>query len=394
MQSFHELGVSARVAQALAERDIHTPFRIQTLVVPDALAGRDVLAKSPTGSGKTLAFAVPMVERLDPDDGRPSGLVLVPTRELAAQVAAELETIAPAHNLKIAAVYGGVTISTQAKKAREAHILVATPGRLQDLIDRKAVKLDGIRILILDEADRMLDMGFQPQVDKIVARIPRKRQTMFFSATLDGEVGELARAYTTNASRFEGELPVEQGDVQHRFIPVTADNKVETLARLLSEERGLALVFVRTKRGADRLVQKLAKSDVTAVAMHGDMNQTQRERALKRFEDGKVSTLVATDVAARGLDLDDITHVINFDPPEDNKGYVHRVGRTGRAGRDGTGVTLVLPEQQAEVSHVARMLGHTEQYASEGMRVAPARLVYSSRRRNSKWGTTRPRRKI
>ena len=394
MQSFHELGVSARVAQALAERDIHTPFRIQTLVVPDALAGRDVLAKSPTGSGKTLAFAVPMVERLDPDDGRPSGLVLVPTRELAAQVAAELETIAPAHNLNIAAVYGGVTISTQAKKAREAHILVATPGRLQDLIDRKAVKLDGIRILILDEADRMLDMGFQPQVDKIVARIPRKRQTMFFSATLDGEVGELARAYTTNASRFEGELPVEQGDVQHRFIPVTADNKVETLARLLSEERGLALVFVRTKRGADRLVQKLAKNDVTAVAMHGDMNQTQRERALKRFEDGKVSTLVATDVAARGLDLDDITHVINFDPPEDNKGYVHRVGRTGRAGRDGTGVTLVLPEQQAEVSHVARMLGHTEQYASEGMRVAPARLVYSSRRRNSKWGTTRPRRKI
>ncbi len=394
MQSFHELGVSARVAQALAERDIHNPFRIQTLVVPDALAGRDVLAKSPTGSGKTLAFAVPMVERLDPDDGRPSGLVLVPTRELAAQVAAELETIAPARDLKIAAVYGGVTISTQAKKAREAHILVATPGRLQDLIDRKAVKLDGVRILILDEADRMLDMGFQPQVDRIVARIPRKRQTMFFSATLDGEVGELARAYTTNPSRYEGELPVEQGDVQHRFVPVTADNKVETLARLLSEERGLALVFVRTKRGADRLVQKLAKNDVTAVAMHGDMNQAQRERALKRFEDGKVSTLVATDVAARGLDLDDITHVINFDPPEDNKGYVHRVGRTGRAGRDGIGVTLVLPEQQAEVSHVARMLGHTEQYASEGMRVAPPRLVYSSRRRNSKWGTTRPRRKI
>ena len=379
MQSFHELGVSARVAQALAERDIHTPFRIQTLVLPDALAGRDVLAKSPTGSGKTLAFAVPMVERLDAGDGRPSGLVLVPTRELAAQVAAELETIAPAHDLKIAAVYGGVTISTQAKKAREAHILVATPGRLQDLVDRKAVKLDGVRILILDEADRMLDMGFQPQVDKIVARIPRKRQTMFFSATLDGEVGELARAYTTNPSRYEGVLPVEQeqGDVQHRFVPVTADNKVETLARLLSEERGLALVFVRTKRGADRLVQKLAKNDVTAVAMHGDMNQSQRERALKRFEDGKVSTLVATDVAARGLDLDDITHVINFDPPEDNKGYVHRVGRTGRAGRDGTGVTLVLPEQQAEVSHVARMLGHTEQYAQRGDEGRPgaARLL-------------------
>ncbi len=396
MQSFHELGVSARVSQALAERDIHAPFRIQTLVLPDALAGRDVLAKSPTGSGKTLAFAVPIIERLDAGDPKPSALILVPTRELAAQVAAELETIAPARDLRVAAVYGGVTISTQAKKAREAHVLVATPGRLQDLVDRKAIKLDSVRILILDEADRMLDMGFQPQVDKIVARLPRARQTMFFSATLDGEVGELARAYTTNAARYEGELPIEQrqGETQHRFVPVTADNKVETLARLLGEERGLALVFVRTKRGADRLVQKLARNDVTAVAMHGDMNQGQRERALKRFEDGKVSTLVATDVAARGLDLDDITHVINFDPPEDNKGYVHRVGRTGRAGRDGIGVTLVLPEQQADVSHVARMLGHTEQYASEGMKIAPARLVYSSKRRNSKWGSSRPRRKI
>jgi len=396
MQSFHELGVSARVSQALAERDIHAPFRIQTLVLPDALAGRDVLAKSPTGSGKTLAFAVPIIERLDAGDPKPSALILVPTRELAAQVAAELETIAPARDLRVAAVYGGVTISTQAKKAREAHVLVATPGRLQDLVDRKAIKLDSVRILILDEADRMLDMGFQPQVDKIVARLPRARQTMFFSATLDGEVGELARAYTTNAARYEGELPIEQrqGETQHRFVPVTADNKVETLARLLGEERGLALVFVRTKRGADRLVQKLARNDVTAVAMHGDMNQGQRERALKRFEDGKVSTLVATDVAARGLDLDDVTHVINFDPPEDNKGYVHRVGRTGRAGRDGIGVTLVLPEQQADVSHVARMLGHTEQYASEGMKIAPARLVYSSKRRNSKWGSSRPRRKI
>jgi ATP-dependent RNA helicase DeaD/ATP-dependent RNA helicase RhlE len=175
---------------------------------------------------------------------------------------------------------------------------------------------------------------------------------------------------------------------------VTADNKVETLAGLLAQERGLALVFVRTKRGADRLVQKLSRHDVTAVAMHGDMNQNQRERALKRFENGTVKVLVATDVAARGLDLDDITHVINFDPPEEHTAYVHRVGRTGRAGRNGTGVTLVLPEQQAEVSHVARMLGHTETFVSQGMTVAPPRLVYKSKRRNSKWGPSRPRRKI
>jgi ATP-dependent RNA helicase RhlE len=396
MQSFLELGVSARVALALAERDIHAPFRIQGLVLPDALAGRDVLAKSPTGSGKTLAFAVPLVERLDPADPRPSGLVLVPTRELASQVASELGTIAPARDLRVAAVYGGVSIGSQAKASREAHILVATPGRLQDLVERKIVSLDGVRMLILDEADRMLDMGFQPQVDRIVARLPRKRQTMFFSATLDGKVGELARAYTTNPSHFEAALTFdqEQGEIDHQFVPVTAENKVETLAQMLTRERGLALVFVRTKRGADRLVQKLARHNVTAVAMHGDMNQSQRERALKRFEQGSVKTLVATDVAARGLDLDDITHVINFDPPEEHTAYVHRVGRTGRAGKDGIGVTLVLPEQQAEVSHVARMLGHTEKFASEGMTVAPPRLVYSSKRRNSKWGPSRPRRKI
>jgi len=396
MQSFLELGVSARVVQALAERDIHAPFRIQGLVLPDALAGRDVLAKSPTGSGKTLAFAVPLAERLDPDDGRPSGLVLVPTRELAAQVTAEIGTIAPACDLSVAAVYGGVSISAQAKASRDAHILVATPGRLQDLIERKIVSLAAVRMLILDEADRMLDMGFQPQVDRIVRRLPAKRQTMFFSATLDGAVGELARAYTTNPSRFEAELTIDQqqGEIDHLFVPVTADNKVETLATLLAQERGLALVFVRTKRGADRLVQKLARHDVSAVAMHGDMNQAQRERALKRFEQGTIKTLVATDVAARGLDLDDITHVINFDPPEEHTAYVHRVGRTGRAGRNGTGVTLVLPEQQAEVSHVARMLGYTEKFASEGMTVAPPRLVYKSKRRNSKWGPTRPRRMI
>ena len=206
----------------------------------------------------------------------------------------------------------------------------------------------------------MLDMGFQPQVDRIVARLPQEApdDVLLGHARRRGRrarprVHDERRA----ASRPRCTPDQEQGEVDHRFVPVTADNKVETLAGLLAEERGLALVFVRTKRGADRLVQKLARHDVTAVAMHGDLNQNQRERALKRFETGTVSTLVATDVAARGLDLDDITHVINFDPPEEHTGYVHRVGRTGRAGRNGTGVTLVLPEQQAEVSHVARMLG-------------------------------------
>src|SRR5512133_87375 len=204
-QSFRELGVSRPVVDALAARSIHKPFRIQTLVLPDALAGLDVLAKSPTGSGKTLAFAVPIVERTAPGDARPSALVLVPTRELAAQVSAELESLAPPKGLTIAAVYGGLPLPAQAKRAAKAHVLVATPGRLEDLADRRLVDLAHVRILVLDEADRMLDMGFQPQVDRIVRRLPRNRQTMFFSATLDGEVGELARSYTNSPARFEAD---------------------------------------------------------------------------------------------------------------------------------------------------------------------------------------------
>jgi superfamily II DNA/RNA helicase len=396
MQSFHELGVAAPIAQQLAARDIHNPFPIQARVLPDALAGRDVLAKSPTGSGKTLAFALPIVQRLEHGEGRPVALVLVPTRELAAQVAAEFEAIAVGNKLKVVAAYGGVPVPAQAKRAKHADVVVATPGRLNDLLERKLVNLDGVRTLVLDEADRMLDMGFKPQVDRILRRVPRDRQTMFFSATLDGEVGELANQYTRDAVRHEASFASERlpGTVEHKFVSVTADTKVEKLTELLAEERGLALVFVRTKRGADRLVQRLKRSDVSAVALHGDLSQGQRERALRRFECGEVSTLVATDVAARGLDLDAITHVINFDPPEEHTAYVHRVGRTGRAGRGGVGVTFVLPEQQGDVSRVARVLGHEDQFASEGMTVAPARKVYSSRRRGSKWGPTSTRRKI
>ena len=219
-------------------------------------------------------------------------------------------------------------------------MIVATPGRLQDLVDRNLVSLDAVQVLVLDEADRMLDMGFKPQVDRIVRGLRANRQTMFFSATLDGEVGELARRYTHFPARFEAELPAERrtGDVDHRFVPVTPENKVPTLIELLpDDERGLMLVFVRTKAGADRLVEKLRRHDVDAVAIHGDKAQVQREQALARFDTGKVRTLVATDVAARGLDVDDITHVINFDPPEESDVYTHRVGRTGRAGKGGVG---------------------------------------------------------
>jgi ATP-dependent RNA helicase RhlE len=384
---FRSLGVSEAVSDVLAARGIDAPFQIQSLVIPEALRGGDVLAKSPTGSGKTLAFAIPIVQRAG--RGTPFALVLVPTRELCAQVTEEFALIA-GDDLKVASVYGGVPLKAQANEAKSAHVIVATPGRLQDLVDRGLVSLDTVEVLVLDEADRMLDMGFKPQVDKLLRKLRDDRQTMFFSATLDGEVGELARRYTHFAARFEGELPADRrsGDVDHRFVPVTHSDKVETLVQLLqSEEQMLALVFVRTKAGADRLVEKLHRHKVDAIAIHGDKGQVQRERALSHFDTGKVRTLVATDVAARGLDVDDITHVINFDPPEEPDVYTHRVGRTGRAGKGGIGITLVLPEQQADVSRVARLQGQVDRFSESGMQVAKPRVVYTSRRRGgrSKW---------
>jgi ATP-dependent RNA helicase RhlE len=383
-QTFQTLGVSAPLVRALGERKIHRPFAVQELVLPDALGGLDILAEAPTGSGKTLAFGIPLVERTQPQGSRPAALVLVPTRELATQVASDLRPLAAAKGLRITAVYGGTSVSGQAKATRGANILIATPGRLNDLLERRLVSLDNVRVLVLDEADRMLDMGFKPQVNRILAHVPKNRQTMLFSATLDGAVAELAREYTNDASRFRAELPKERekGAIAHSFMPVTADDKLDRLVEELNAAHGLALVFVRTKHGADKLVKKLARENVVATAMHGNLSQNQRERSLARFESGKVSTLVATDVAARGLDIDDITHVINFDPPHGDEDYVHRVGRTGRAGRSGTGITFVLPDQQTDVGKLAGRLGHGDAFAASGMRVAAKpRPVQRSRRR-------------
>ncbi|MFA5786222.1 MAG: DEAD/DEAH box helicase [Actinomycetota bacterium] len=394
--TFLDLGVSAPVVEALARRSIHSPFAIQTLALPDALAGRDVLACSQTGSGKTIAFGIPIVERVNPVKARISALVLVPTRELASQVAEELADLARAKGLNVAAVYGGVPIPDQARRAARAHILVATPGRLEDLANRGSVRLDSVRVLVLDEADRMLDMGFQPQVDRIVARLPKERQTMFFSATLDGAVAGMARNYTSDPCRHEIASSTHTVDeAEHRFVPVPNGDKVEALLRLLGEKRELALIFVRTKRGADRLVEKLTAKGVGAAAMHGGMTQSARERALSRFSSGRIDALVATDVAARGLDLDSISHVINFDPPEDDRAYVHRVGRTARAGRTGTGVTLVLPDQAGDVSRIAARLQLHEEFEQEGMKVAPPRVVFRTHTgRRSMFGKRPPSRRV
>ncbi|MFN8173846.1 MAG: DEAD/DEAH box helicase [Solirubrobacteraceae bacterium] len=373
-QSFADLGASRAVVSALAARGIERPFAIQSLVVADVLAGRDVLARSPTGSGKTLAFGVPLVDLIEAGARRPAALVLAPTRELATQIVDEIRPLAHARALKIAAVYGGVGIERQARLAAAAHIVVATPGRLEDLLARGAFTLEHARVLVLDEADRMLDMGFRPPVDRIVAQCPADRQTLFFSATLEGEAGRIAAQYTTDPVRREHvPAPERTAPVAHRFVAVERTERLSALVRELRGERDLALVFVRTKRGADRLVKRLGAHGVVAAAMHGDKSQGQRERALAGFEDGRIDTLVATDVAARGIDVAGISHVINFDPPADREGYVHRVGRTGRAGSSGSGVTFFGAEQHRDVERIASALGlHDEFRRAAGTPAGPA----------------------
>jgi len=357
--SFADLGVSRPVVDALARGGITEPFPVQRLVIGEVLAGNDVLVRSPTGSGKTLAFALPLVERIAAESLRPAALILAPTRELVVQIAEELYPIAHSRALKTAPVYGGVGLTKQSQLAARAHIIVATPGRLEDLIERRAFNLEEIQMLVLDEADRMLDMGFRPAVDRIVAMCPRDRQTLFFSATLGGETGRVAKAYTRDAIRLEHTPDPSHSDavVEHRFVEVENASRVAALVAELETERDLTLVFVRTKRGADRLVKRLGDHGVSAVAMHGNRSQSQRERALASFESAKVSTLVATDVAARGIDVDRISHVINFDPPEDRDAYTHRVGRTGRAGRSGIGITFHSAAERNMIAGLADELG-------------------------------------
>jgi superfamily II DNA/RNA helicase len=358
-QSFADLGVSRAVLSSLTQQGITEPFPIQREVIGDVLAGRDVLAKSPTGSGKTLAFGIPLVDLIKVEDPRPSALVLAPTRELATQIAEDIRAIAHSRAVRVSAVYGGVGIVKQAQNAAKAHVLVATPGRLEDLLDRRAFTLEHIRLLVLDEADRMLDMGFRPAVDRIVDRCPAGRQTLFFSATLDGEAGRVAKQYTHDAAIREHGPSIRRAsaDVEHRFVAVAHEHRVEALVSELRRDRGLTLVFVRTKHGADRLVKRLRAHRVEAVAMHGNKSQRQREQALARFQSGVIDTLIATDIAARGIDVSGISHVINFDAPADSETYVHRIGRTGRAGAKGIGITLVAPAEQHDVTQIAQRLG-------------------------------------
>ena len=337
-KSFADLGVSAVVVDALRARDITDPFAIQHLVIPDVLAGHDVLAKSPTGSGKTLAFADPD-RRAPAGDRSPPGRasILAPTRELALQIVDDMHDIAHARALSVAAVYGGAGIQRQIQQARKAHIIVATPGRLEDILQRRAITLEHVKILVLDEADRMLDMGFRPAVDRIVARTPRTRQTLFFSATLEGDAGTIAKRLHERRApprARPGRRP-RAPETEHRFVKRPARGQGRrSSSHELKRRRARPDDRLRAHQARRRPPRQAPAATTTSprVAMHGDKTQSQREKALARFERGEVDTLVATDVAARGIDVRDVTHVINYDMPEDRDGYVHRTGRTGRAG--------------------------------------------------------------
>ena len=353
--TFADLGIDPTIAQRLAERGITHPFEIQALVIPDAIQGRDILGKAKTGSGKTLAFGIPTIQRLEEDRKGTQAVILVPTRELCSQVTEDMKSIAP-KGVRILATYGGVKLTPHIEQAPIATVIVATPGRLIDLIERKAAKLGNTHILVIDEADRMADMGFLPQVAKILKAIPRERQTMLFSATLDGQIMGLI-SQTQDALRFEvaDARPTVEG-VEHHLFEVHRMDKTDVLISLLQGPHGLTLVFTRTKRECDELAHRLKRAEINAEPIHGDLSQAERERALQRFEDGEVDVLVATDVAARGLDIDGITLVVNYDPPEDHKAYLHRVGRTARAGRTGTAVTFATWQERSDIEKMARML--------------------------------------
>ena len=349
--SFAHLGLPDNLVRSLERRGITEPFPVQAATIPDALAGRDVSGKAPTGSGKTLAFGLPMLMRVErAARNRPSALVLAPTRELAQQIKDELNPLAKATGTSVFAVYGGVGYGPQKAALRKGvDILVATPGRLEDLIEQGSIDLRNTSIVVIDEADRMADMGFMPAVRRILDATPSKRQTLLFSATLDGDIAVLSRDYQTNPVRHEaGSIEPETIDARHHFWLVDHNDRVKHAADVVAES-GRSIVFTRTRHGADRLAKQLDREGIQSVAMHGGRSQNQRTRALQMFASGKAKALVATDVAARGIHVDAVESVIHFDPPADHKDYLHRSGRTARAGATGTVVSLVTGDQRRAV---------------------------------------------
>ena len=357
--TFAELGVPSTVTRVLSRQGINEPFEVQRVAIPDALAGRDICGRAPTGSGKTIAFGIPVIVRTAGSVPKaPSALVLAPTRELAEQIADELRPLARAHDLWVLSAYGGTNINRQIERLKKGvDILVACPGRLQDLLDRKALTLESARTVVIDEADRMADMGFLPDVRRILDLTPSDRQTLLFSATLDKDVAALTRDYQSNPVRHEvgPETPNIQL-LQHHFWAVDRTERVNLAVNLI-RRAGKTVVFTRTRHGADRAAKQLGREGLEAAVIHGARTQSQRDRALAHFTDGEALVLVATDVAARGIHVDGVECVLHFDPPEDGKAYVHRSGRTARAGASGTVVCFVDKSQRKAVKHIQREAG-------------------------------------
>ena len=361
-QTWSDLGIEADICEVLTKRGITSPFPIQTLTIPDALSGKDVCGKAKTGSGKTLAFGIPMIQNLNLDIKASAAslrvLILVPTRELAVQVSEELEPIADVRGLKIAAIYGGANIETQIKTIKKGlDVVAATPGRMIDLLERNEVSVGGLEMVVIDEADRMADMGFLPQVEWILRKVERKHQTLLFSATLDGVVNSLIQRYQSDPCMHEveaKEITVEE--MIHRFLHVHERDKVK-VAAAIAASTSRTLIFSNTKAGCDHLVRKLIEEGVKAQAIHGDLRQNMREKALDRFAKGDLPVLVATDVAARGIHVDDVEVVIHYDPPPDHKTYLHRSGRTARAGTKGLVVTLLLWDEELVVKRLQKRVG-------------------------------------
>jgi ATP-dependent RNA helicase RhlE len=361
-QTFESLGLSPDVMKAVRDAGYANPTPIQAQAIPLVLKGRDVMGLAQTGTGKTAAFTLPIVDRLLGGPRRTRALVLTPTRELCVQVEESVKKYARHAPVSVVSVYGGVPLEPQEKMLRSGvDIVVATPGRLIDHLERQNVVFDDLEVLVLDEADRMLDMGFAPQINRIVDQIPAYRQTLLFSATMPPEVEALARKYLRKPIVVQvGRRSQAANTVSHAVYPVPRERKSELLAQLLrSETLDSVLVFTRTKQGADRVVRHLEHEGIEATAMHADKTQPQRTRALEDFKSGKVRVLVATDIAQRGLDISGITHVVNYDVPQQAEDYVHRIGRTGRAAKEGDAFTFMAPDEIMMVRQIERVIGQS-----------------------------------
>ncbi len=357
--TFADLGLPNELVSPLRKAGITEPFPIQAATIPDALAGRDVLGRAPTGSGKTLAFGLPLLATIGKSKPRrPRSLILSPTRELAEQIRKELAPIAAGRGLRLLTVYGGVSYHPQRSKLKQGvDVLIACPGRLQDLIEQGDVSLEAAEYVVIDEADRMADMGFMPQVRKLLDMTSDQRQTMMFSATLDGDVAELTKRYQNDPVRHEtGADTLDSGNAKHHFWRVEHTNRLDLVAEVAHAHES-TLVFTRTRRGADRLARQLHKQGVAAEAIHGGRSQRQRDRALRQFKNGQAEALIATDVAARGIHVDGVECVIHFDPPEDHKAYLHRSGRTARAGAEGHVVSFIQHDQVKSNYRLQNSLG-------------------------------------